>query len=275
MRSRELGFLGCALCAGCASGADEAVPYVPRDLVWGGQTGSLVPKCGAALEASIPEGSSGIVVDARACPRPPGASDVELENEAGESIAAEWIPLGDGRYLVKPSQSLEQGNYGLTIAGREERVQVGEAAPEPEILGELEELASGSCGLNLVLRLDPSVLPYAPLLNLRLLVDGELRLQSDFGELNPEDATLGISCDACLGSGVHELEVVGEIAGSQRVLQTDPLTVEASCPAGDDSGPACSAGRGPRPGAGAAWAGVSIGLLALLRRATSKRTGGS
>lgn len=275
MRLRELRFLGFALCVGCASGANDSAPFVPRDLVWGGQTGSLVPKCGAALEASIPEGSSGFVVDTRACPRPPAETDIELENEAGELVAIEWIPLGDGRFLVKPSQSLEQGSYGLSIAGRQERVQVGGAAPEPSVLGELEESGVRSCGLDLVLRLDAGILPYAPLLELRLLVDGTLLSQSHFGELNPDDASLSISCDGCLGSGVHEVKVTGELAGSQRELSTEPITVETWCSEEDDSGPACSASRGPRSGASGFWGGVLVGLLALLRRAGAKRTGGS
>jgi hypothetical protein len=279
MRFRELGVLLAALGLGCSSqsSADSAgAPIPPNKSFWGGQTGSLTPKCGSVAE--VPEGASGIVVDTRGCARTPTGADVRLTTESGEAITTEWIPLGGGRYLVKPSQSLERGQYQVSIAGASQGVAVGASSPKPTRLGTFEPPGPTACNLNVNLRLDSAVLPYAALLRVDAVLDGTEHLLADFGALTASDTTLPIWCTDCLTRGRHSLDAFGEIAGEPGTLVTETLAVESSCSDSaypTDSGSGCAFMGAPSSRTGGAWGGVALGLLALLRRARAKKTGGS
>jgi hypothetical protein len=255
-----------------------STPRPPRDAIWGGQTGSLEPKCGLSVEEAVPEGASGIVVDVRACAREPTDADVRITSETGEVIEAEWIPLGGGRYLVRPAQSLERGQYQVSVGGPSQSLQVGEASSKPTRLGTLEKLDSGACDLSVDVRLDDAVLPYAALLHVDAVLDGDTHALADFGALTAANKTLPIRCSNCLSGGRHSLVAFGEIAGEPETLVTATLTVESTCSeaAGfTDSDSGCAVARVPSSGAGGVWGGIVLGLLVLLRRARAKDAGGS
>jgi hypothetical protein len=283
MRLRQLVVLLAALGLGCSSNmsADmsSGAPRPPSESFWGGQTGSLTPKCGSVAE--VPEGATGIVVDTRGCAGTPTDADVRLTSESGEIIESDWIPLGGGRYLVRPSQSLETGQYQVSIAGASQGLAVGASSPKPTLLGKFEQVAA-SCYLSVTLRLDSAVLPYATLLRVEAVLDGTEHVLAEFGALTATNTTLPISCTDCLSSGSHLLQAYGEIAGEPGMLVTEPLEVESSCtrayyPAdsGSDSGSGCGFARAPSSGAGGIWGGIALGLLALLGRARAKKSGGS
>lgn len=289
MRFRELAAVLAALgLAGCSSGTesnDAGAPLQPpREAFWGGQTGSLTPKCGPSVAEPVPEGASGIVVDTRACARPPSDADVELTSESGEAIESEWIPLGDGRFLVRPAQSLGQGKYQVSVAGSSQSVQVGASSPKPARLGTLSLLAPAGCNLSAELRLDASMLPFVSLLHVEVELDGEAHQLAEYGALTMQNTALPVSCTSCLFSGRHTLQAYGEIAGEPGMLVAETLPFDATCSDqraypppeyGRDSGSGCGVSRAPGSGAGGVWGGMALGLLVLLRRLRAKKSGGS
>jgi hypothetical protein len=284
MRLRELFGLLAAFClSGCAgsdgSGRDNLLsPENPGRWNWGGQTGSLVPACGPSPEP-VPEGASGIVVGTSGCGGLPRAADVQLTDEAGEVIETEWIPLGNGRYLLRPSRLLERGQYRLSIAGTSQAVRVGSSSPKPLSLGSLELRGSALCDLNAELVIDDAVLPYAPLLRIGVELDGVERLHSEHGGLTLTGKALEVRCAACLGSGQHELQASGELAGETSVLLTAALSFSSACPAESHEGDASMVGcgfSGAQGGGGrGVWSGVTLGLFALLRVGRARKSGGS
>jgi hypothetical protein len=277
MRLREFGVLAAALGSGCSLDPQPDMPSPvrpPREAIWGGQTGSLQPKCGLSVEEAVPEGSSGIVVDVRACAREPTDSDVQITSETGEVIEVEWIPLGGGRYLVRPAQSLERGQYQVSVGGSSQSLQVGAASSKPTRLGTLERLGSDACDLSVDVRLDEAVLPYVALLHVDAVLDGDTHVLADFGALTAENTTLPIRCSNCLSSGRHSLVAFGEIAGEPETLETATLTVESACSEGaasSDSDSGCVVARVPSSGAGGIWGVTVLGLLMLLRRGRSEK----
>jgi hypothetical protein len=284
MRLRELGIALVALClSGCSSSSDSEAGHglFPRGWNWGGQTGSLTPMCGPTLAEPVPEGSNGIVVNTTGCARLPTASDVQLTTESGEAIQVEWVPLGNGRYLVRPTQSLDRGQYRVSIAGASQSVQVGASSPKPVTLGALQGSSSVLCSMDVDLVLDDAVLPYASLLRIGVELDGVEQLHSDHGQLVLDDKVLNIRCDNCLTAGTHVIQAFGEIAGEGAMLATPALTVVSQCtpPSDPDDGDAsmvgCGVARVPSSGSGGVWGGLALGMLALLRRARAKKTGGS
>lgn len=282
MRLGQLGVLLAAFgfgCSGQMASEMSGAPRPPREASWGGQTGSLIPKCGSVAE--VPEGATGIVVDARGCLRAPTDADVRLTSESGETIESELIPLGGGRYLVRPAQSLERGQYQVSIAGASQGLAVGASSPKPTLLGTFEQVAV-SCDLRVNLRLDSAVLPYAALLRVDAVLDGTEHVLADFGALTATDTTLPIYCRDCLSSGRHSLQAYGEIAGEPGMLVTETLELESSCSAADytpnsgsDSGSGCGFARAPGSGTGGIWGGIALVMLALLGRARAKKSGGS
>ncbi len=278
-----------ALCVGgCSSSTesnDSGAPLQPpRESFWGGQTGSLTPKCGPSVAEPVPEGASGIVIDTRACARTPTDSDVQLTSEDGQTIEAEWIPLGDGRFLVRPAQSLGRGKYQVSVAGNAQSIQVGASSPKPARLGTLSLLQPSGCNLSAELKLDDSVLPYVSLLHVEVELDGVAHEVAGYGALSMQNMALPVSCTSCLVSGRHTLEAYGEIAGEPGMLVAETLAFDATCsdqqayPSqgyGRDSGSGCGVTRVPGSGAGGAWGGMVLGLLVLLRRLRAKKSGGS
>jgi MYXO-CTERM domain-containing protein len=288
MRFRELAVvlagLGLGGCSGETASYDSGAFRPPREAFWGGQTGSLTPKCGPSVAEPVPEGASGIVVDTRACARPPSDADVELTTESGEAIESEWIPLGDGRFLVRPAQSLAQGKYQVSVAGSSQSVQVGASSPKPARLGTLSLLQPSGCDLSAELTLDDSVLPYVSLLHVEVELDGMAHQVAEYGALTMQNTALPVSCTNCLSSGRHTLQAHGEIAGEPGMLVADALTLDATCsdqqayPSGGygrDSGSGCGVTRVPGSGAGGVWGAMALGLLVLLRRSRAKKSGGS
>jgi hypothetical protein len=280
MRLRDLAVLVAVL--GCSAGAaEDAAPGRPgeRQAIWGGQTGSLSPKCGLSVQEAVPEGASGIVVDTRACVGIPTDADVQLTTESGEAIEAEWIPLGGGRYLVRPTQSLDRGQYQVSVAGASQSLQIGASSPKPTRLGVLEQLEPSDCDLSVDLRLDEAVIPFASLLRVDAMLDGERHVLADYGALTAANTVLPVRCANCVSRGQHSLVAVGEIAGEPGTLVTETLTVNSTCSgeAGfpQDSGSDCGFARTPGSGAGGIWGGMALGMLALLRRARAKKSGGS
>ena len=269
-----------ALASGCSAGVEADLPsgaLPPRKSFWGGQTGSLMPKCGAVAE--VPEGASGIVVDTRGCALTPTGADVRLTTEAGEAIATEWIPLGGGRYLIRPTQSLDRGQYRVSVAGSSQAVQIGASSPKPTRLGTLERLASSDCDLSVDVRLDDAVLPYGALLRVEAMLDGETHLLADYGALTAENTTVAIRCTNCLSRGTHALVAFGEIAGEPSTLASDTLTLDSTCSSTafpeQDSSSGCGIARVPGSGAGGVWGGLMLGLLVLMRAVRARKTGGS
>jgi hypothetical protein len=289
MRFRELAAVLAALgFAGCGSGTesnDAGAPLQPpREAFWGGQTGSLTPKCGPSVAEPVPEGASGIVIDTRACARTPSDADVELTTESGEAIESEWIPLGDGRFLVRPAQSLGQGKYQVSVAGNSQSVQVGASSPKPARLGTLSLLQPSSCNLSAELTLDGAVLPYVSFLHVEVELDGMAHQVAEYGALTMQNTALPVSCTNCLFSGRHALRAYGEVAGEPGMLVAETLTFDATCNSqqaypprdyGRDSGSGCGVTRVPGSGAVGVWGGLALGLLVLLRRLRAKKSGGS
>jgi hypothetical protein len=268
-----------AFLSGCGSSDDSAEYAGPfgRGLVWGGQTGSLTPVCGLREQLSLPDNARGFVVDTKGCRSASPLGEVALTDADGELVEFEWRPLGDGKYLAVPTQALEEGSYTVTAADEAVPVTVVEAAAPPARVGELELISSPACGVTLELRLDPALVPYAPLLQLSVSTDGNSVIWKDYGELSADEGSLLLECDGggCwLGRGSHRITVSATIAGEAVVLENAFIQVNVNC-SGDGSddgpGPACSTPRPAKSGFSALVVGMAIALLGSLRRRATRR----
>lgn len=282
MRLRELGAALVALCLAACSSSDassDAPYYFPKGLNWGGQTGSLTPKCGPTLDEAIPEGVDGVVIDTRACSRVPTETDVQLTGSSGEAIETEWVPLGNGRFLIRPTQaaSLASGQYRVSIAGSSQTFEVGASSPKPTTLGTIEQREALQCDVDLALVLDAAVLPYASLLRVGITLDGVEALNTEYGQLGSDDGTLSVRCTNCLQGPRASVQAFGEIAGETNVLETPPLQIQTRCSGAgsEDAGDGAGCGFARGGSSQGVWGGMALGLLALLRRARAKKSGGS
>jgi hypothetical protein len=249
---------------GCAS-SDHANSDSPREIIWGGQTGSLVPSCGLRQPVSVPEDSGGFVVDTLGCSGATAEEDVEITTADGQTLGASWLHLGDGKYFVVPERSLAPGTYEVSVGESPAEVTVVEPSPVPTRVGELVVLSTTTCGANLELRLDPALRAYAPLLQLTVTTNGQDQVWGDFGEVSGDDATLLLSCDgqACQLNGASEVTVNAELAG--RTLDIEGATVRVDVRCGSDVAPSCSAARPAKTHAAALVGGMALALFGLRR----------
>jgi hypothetical protein len=268
-----------AFLSGCSSGDAADHSGLGRGLVWGGQTGSLTPVCGLREEVSVPDNASGFVVDTSGCRSASALGEVALTDADGELVEVEWRPLGGGKYLAVPTQSLEEGSYTITAADDATPITVVETAALPARVGELELISSPACGVTLELRLDPALVPYAPLLQLSVNTDGYTVIWKDYGELSADESSLLLECDggACqLGRGSHRITVSATIAGEAVVLESAFIQVDVNCSSdASNDGPAaaCSTPRPAKSGFSALVVGMALALLASLRRRATARDG--
>jgi hypothetical protein len=265
----------CLVVGTVACGAsDEASDSAP--LPYGGQTGSLVPRCEFArpdLSAEAPSGDNVLVVYGSACERPIAADSVELTSEDGETIPVALVDIGSGATLIRTSQVLQPGIYTVDVPGiGSTSVKVGEPQDLPVRLGALRQIDSGICEARFDLELDEALLPYTALLKLDVRIDnGNARTLVNFGRLSADGRharfSLGRCFDGCMSSGVHRITLSATIAGE--TLQPEPLedTFVMHCPS-LDSGERCSITH-PRGGAGGA--GAAALLLALAASLTLRR----
>ena len=218
-------------------------------------------------------------MDTSGCQSASALGDVALSDAEGELVEFEWRPLGSGKYLVVPTEALDEGSYTVTAADGATPVTVVETAGLPTRVGELELISSTDCGVSLELRLDPALVPYAPLLQLSVATDGHTVIWKDYGEVSADEGSLLLECDGggCqLARGSHRITVSATIAGETTVLESTFLQVNVDCSgygSGDGSGPACSTARPAKSGFSALVAGMALALLGLLRRRATVRDG--
>lgn len=242
---------------GMQSDADSAAVSVgPDGYRLGGQTGSLVPRCGLApLSASgqaVPVGDALAVLYASDCPEAVTDGRVVLTGPDDRVVGLSLERLGDsGAYLVRADQSLKAGAYELMLPGATSTLAVGaEASPLPGLLGALRALPEAEdCpeDLRFELTLDSGALAYAPLLRLMLRIDaGEEQLFIDFGalELDAGRSVLELprcGASSCLASGPHALRLRADIAGEAFGSEPLALNFDVSCA---DSALTTAASRG-------------------------------
>jgi hypothetical protein len=266
--------------SGCSSSdsANDSQSF-ERTLIWGGQTGSLTPVCGVREAVSVPDNASGIVVDTNGCQSASTPGEVALTDANGAMVEFEWRPLGGGKYLLVPKAALDEGSYTVTAADDATPVTVVETAGLPTRVGGLELISSADCGVRLELRLDPALVPYAPLLQLSVNTDGRVVIWKDYGEVSADEGSLLLECagGGCqLAGGSHRITVSATIAGETTVLESAFIEVNVDCSgdgSSDGSGPACSTARPAKSGFSALVAGMALALLGLLRRRATARDG--
>jgi hypothetical protein len=259
-------------CSGSGS-SDRSAGYDP----YGGQTGSLTPRCGVAPltgdGTAVAAGDAVAVVYLSGC----STTTVTVIGPDGNPVDSTLEPLDEaGTYVVRTSAALDPGSYEIALpsgldAGPEE-VAVGQAAPLPTGLGTLTANGVATCGLTtFTLTLDPTALPYVPLIGITASIDQGRRFTwVPYGalELNGTTSTLELNCTGC-GAGDHTLTVVPSIAGEAASFGT--MTAQftsASCAAdpagGEPTSPSCNVAQSratwPTPLA------LALAGAALLRR---------
>jgi hypothetical protein len=291
--------LGAWLAAGCAS-SDHEVSYdgfPPREYIFAGQTGSLVPSCGVAPlsqgQLAVPVGDALAVLYTSGCPEV-GTARLDVIGPDAQSVAVRLEPLGSsGVYLVRVDESLSAGDYQLDLPDQSSStLSVADAAaPLPASLGSISALPqSSACESDVVFEwaLDADALAHAPLLRLWVRVDGgSEQLWVDYGALQVDEAT-GVAelrlprCGSlsCLLDGGHGLEMRAEIAGESAapmslrtsfdVVCPDAAVISASSTDTNESA-GCSLGAPARPErSGFAF----LGAILALRRWTRRRSAG-
>lgn len=272
MRGLRLGLalLLPVLGAGCGSDASSSAPASgvgqPH---WGGQTGSLTPPSCVPTVATVPEGTSALVVDTDACPPGVSPDGIRITNADGEPVEVSAVPLGNGKYLITVEGVLETGSYDVSIDGTSTRtvLEVSDPTPLPTSLGTLTQSAERSCGTSLSLTLDPVALDYRSLLRLSVSVDGDPpAVWLDYGEVPTGGSSLPLtfSCpESCLTAGAHQIVVSGEIAGETAAPDSANEVVQVRCSSHKDDPGACAlADRKPRSAKGFLLLVLALGLLA-------------
>jgi len=161
------------------------------------------------------------------------------------------------------------------------RFTIGQPAPLPTALGTLDaslqsigpsgvNISNGACQVSLIaaqslvrLTLDASAEPWAELLQLETLVDGQPwsegpQLTRDLRDLHPTGAVVQVfeTCDTStpgadpgLTTGDHVVELRATVAGTTTTVASTSVSVHLQCtptaPAGDDAG--CNATAPARP----------------------------
>jgi hypothetical protein len=234
--------------------------------------------CGLREEVSLPGNATGFVVDTNGCQSASGLGDVALTDANGELVEVELRPLGGGKYLAVPTETLDEGSYTVTAADDATSVTVVDTAALPARVGELELISSDDCGVKLALRLDPALVPYAPLLQLSVNADGYSVIWKDYGELSADEASLLLECDGSgtcqLVRGSHLITVSATIAGETIALESAFIQVDVKCSSdgsSDGSSAACSTPRPAKSGSLALVVGMALALLGSLRRRATLR----
>ena len=246
------------------SGGGGGLPILP-----GGQTGSLVPVCGAipglATRSSVPSGDSAFVVyDPEGCDPMTSPEGLVIQRDDGAEMPYSLVDLGEGRVLVRADELLAPGSYFVEMPDTERRdLVVAEPAPLPERLGTLKQMDVYQCAATFDLVLDPAAVPYASLMRLSLSIDGaDPIVWQDYGRIEQIGGRAVLPYKGAPGdlqTGDHSFVVVADIAGE--TLALDAVTVHAfiSCDSPRDSSQPSSGG-----GCDVARAGGSGGQTGLL-----------
>lgn len=265
-RGRVCRALACALLggAGCLQDDGDSIDIgVQPEYELGGQTGSLLPRCGVApLSAqgqSVPVGRVLGVFYGEDC-RDVAAGRVELFGAGVEGLALDLVPLEGDAYLLQAPESVPAGDYQLqldTQGSSALRVADGERMI-PAVFGALSSVSAAECPelLRFNLELDEAALALAPLARFEVRIDGGAeQLWVDYGALRIERDETGArgvlelprcGVQGCLSAGPHFLELRVRIAGESR----EPEPIEhyfEPCPAleppAEESGCALSSPR--------------------------------
>jgi hypothetical protein len=222
---------------------------------YGGQTGSLTPRCGVAPLASdgtaVAAGDSIAVLYTSDCAN----TSITVIGPDGIPVAHSLEPIDDaGTYVVRLDATASPGNYAIALpqgsdAGSTE-VTVGQAAPLPTTLGTLTADDVGSCtDTAFTLTLDPDALQFAPLIRLDASIDGgQWFTWVAYGalDLDGNQSTLELHCMGdCNLDGPHTLHVSAQLAGEPASFQTlsVPFTMSCPSPPGTNCSAAARAGR--------------------------------
>ena len=257
--------LGAWLATGCASSDEDAGSYgfPPRDYIFAGQTGSLVPNCGVAPlsqeHLAVPVGDALAVLYTSGCPEV-GTAGLSVVGPDARGVPVRLEPLdASGVYLVRVDESLSEGDYELELPERPSTsLSVADApASLPVSLGTISALPQSSpCGSDVTFEwaLDPDALAHAPLLRLWIRVDGSTeQLWVDYGALQVDEET-GLAqlrlprCGpaSCLLDGRHEVQMRAEVAGESADPEPLGASFDLLCPdsmttSGPSSGASASA----------------------------------
>jgi hypothetical protein len=262
--------------AGCGMAAESA-DRANRAPGWdhGGQTGSLLPRCGvaeAAIGHGIPESAEGLVIYTSECEGSLDLAELSVRGPDGEPVDFEVEPLGEGAVLITFMQPPVPGSYRIggmspsepaleSDAGAFEDdagnsfddealarpaegsqdVSVLPAAPAPMALGQLSQLA-GACDATLRLSLDPSMAPHVGALRLEVHVDGRAtEVEVPYGTLEITNEAVLVELPRSftdgLPAGAHVVKLQGEVAGLEQRFESSELTIHEPCEAfADPSG---------------------------------------
>lgn len=251
-----LALAGCSASSPAEAGALSGRTPTP---IMGGQTGSLVPRCGVAAVADslaqAPEGDVAYVVYTEGCPDALATGAFGLRDGNLDDVELQFEPIGDGVYAARAPSGLNAGQYSVvapsntTSAGA--TLEVTAARDLPVTLGTLRQVGV-SCGVSeWELELSDEALAYAPLTQLTVRVDSLPELVwVEYGELDVVDGKVSLdiaSCawSPCLVTGTHSLVVEAEIAGE--IAAPEPLVtqlqLDCSRTASDDSSFLCFLGH--------------------------------
>jgi hypothetical protein len=291
--------------AGCgdASADRNAGPYFDP-WIEGGQTGSLMPLCGAR-EESVPASSEGFVVYTGQCVGVAfSPTQLMLRGPDGSAIPFEVQNLNNGAFLITPEHMLMPGTYtfgngsdmlvpdedagidddgGVREAPLEpmgppimETVVIAPAAPMPTSFGNITRVGE-TCSPTFELQLDPATAAHTALLALDIQIDGEpVRPFIKFGTLEVSDGfalvTLPEDLWLSLEYGAHTLTWVVRIAGQEAALAVISMPLDMACVAqpsapveGEESTGLCALAK-PRTRSIEGFVLALAALLLALRR---------
>jgi len=264
--------VGAWLATGCGSSdQDNSDVLGPREYIFAGQTGSLVPSCGVAPlsqgQLAVPIGDALAVLYTSGCPEV-SAARLGVVGPDARGVPVRLEPLdASGVYLVRVDESLSAGDYQLELPDQSpSTLSVADAAASlPVSLGSISALPQSSpCGSDVSFEwaLDADALAHAPLLRLWVRVDGGVeQLWVDYGALEVEQDTGVAQLDlprcgssGCLLDGSHRIQMRAEVAGesadpaplgaSFELACADPATTDD---ASGNASEGCSMGGAPRP----------------------------
>ena len=318
-RGLFLALLGLWL-ASCGSGNDDGAGGSLSGgwrFETGGQTGSLTPVCGLAAAArgtDLPESVAGVVVDTRRCA--PGESAFALFDAEGRAVPFAAQPLGDGTWLLVPASGLAPGSYVLgrpqgdagppdaaapdrdagadadageaqpsahdsSVAPEGDAVRVVAAAAPALRLGALAQ-SGAACVATFELTLDPSVVPYVPLLAIDVSIDGGApRRLVEFGALDAADGSVTLGLPPDVVDALYddaEITISATLAGSDAPIEPARLDVSCRPPpnqvanSADEAGGCSTAVRATSTGLSlGSWLLAALALRSLRRRRRRRR----